>query len=477
MSQTGLVEFAVEVEQEQSARLRIADLLSKGIFGSLVLLVVVTAIPYGTFEAWWKAIFVCAVIAIGICAISESLLSASNWIRGSAIVLPMLALSLVAFIQTISFHRGTADTRAGDQSSWNAISADPYQTWFFILQLLALTVCLALLYRYASSEKRIRVLIYVIIGVAVVSALFGILRQTTQHEAGFVLPLLKPGQGYGQFLNKNHFAFLMEMALGLGLGMILGRGVKRDRAIIYVALLFPIWTGLVLSNSRGGILAMLSQVTLAGLILMDFNSFRDHYSSPSAARNMRRTAGLRVALLIILLVGIIVGTLWVGGDQLVSNFEAVSSEFNPDATGTNEGASRNEIWRATWRMFAAHPLLGVGLGGYWVSITAFHDASGTLTPREAHNDYLELLSSGRLAGFAIGVWFAVHVFRKARANLRAESRFQRAVCLGAGLGIAGVAVHSLVDFGLHMTVNALVFMALIMMATAEVGPGGDARVT
>src|SRR5258705_13545518 len=101
MSQTGVVEFVVE--QEQSARLRIANLISKGIFGSLVLLVVVTAIPYGTFEAWWKAIFVCAVFAICIGAISESLLSGSNLIRGSAIVLPMLALSLLAFIQTISF--------------------------------------------------------------------------------------------------------------------------------------------------------------------------------------------------------------------------------------------------------------------------------------------------------------------------------------------------------------------------------------
>ena len=58
-------------------------------------------------------------------------------------------------------------------------------------------------------------------------------------------------------------------------------------------------------------------------------------------------------------------------------------------------------------MFAAHPFLGVGLGGYWIGITAYHDASGLMTPQEAHNDYLELLSSGGLIGFAIGVWFVV----------------------------------------------------------------------
>jgi hypothetical protein len=33
--------------------------------------------------------------------------------------------------------------------------------------------------------------------------------------------------------------------------------------------------------------------------------------------------------------------------------------------------------------------------------------------------------------------------------------------LGAIVGLAGVGVHSIVDFGLHITVNALVFMALL----------------
>src|SRR5258708_33451687 len=123
-----------------------------------------------------------------------------------------------------------------------------------------------MLYRVASSERRVRILIHVVIGVAVFSALFGILRQATQHTNAFVLPLMKPEQGYGQFINKNHFAFLMEMAFGLGLGLVLAGGVKRERVMIYCAALLPIWTGLVLSNSRGGILAMMAQFLVAALL-------------------------------------------------------------------------------------------------------------------------------------------------------------------------------------------------------------------
>jgi len=400
-------------------------LLSKLIFGALVGLIVFTAVPYGTVEAWWKAAFICAVFAICIVAIVDILISGSNRIAGGPVLLPMLSLSAVAYFQTFS------------------ISADPFQTRFFALQMLALTVFLALLYRYASTERRLRVLVYTILGVAVASAVFGILRQTTQHGTGFILPLLKQNQGYGQFINKNHFAYLMEMAFGLGLGIILSGGIKRDRVMIYIALLVPIWMGLVLSNSRGGVLAMLAQIVVAALLLLSLRTF-----------SVARSVALRAILIIILVGGVLAGTFWVGGDRLAMNFEAATRE----ATTTRDGASRNEIWRASLKMFAAHPFLGVGLGGYWIGITAHHEASGLMTPQEAHNDYLELLSSAGLIGFAIGVWFAVVVVRMMRKNLSAMS-------FGAVLGLTGVAAHSLVDFGLHIMINAVVFITLIMFCT------------
>ena len=359
----------------------------------------------------------------------------------------MVALAAFAFLQSIQFGNVPDPGLTGLQP-WHAISADPYQTRFFVLQMLALTVCLALLYRYAKEEDRMRILIHVVIVVAVASAVFGILRQTTQQQSGFLLPLLKQSQGYGQFLNKNHFAYLMEMAFGLGVGMILARGVKPDRMMIYVALLLPIWIALVLSNSRAGILAMLTQVLIAMFWFV------------------RPRAALKAALVAAIVMAVLFGTLWVGGDRLATNIESASTDFSGDKT--RDGASRNEIWRATLKMFAAHPIAGAGLGGYWVAITAFHDASGTLTPQEAHNEYLELLSSGGLIGAALGVWFAVMVIRRIRENLNSDRGQIRAMRFGAILGIGGVVVHSLVDFGLHMMSNALIFVVLIAIATASI---------
>jgi O-antigen ligase len=239
----------------------------------------------------------------------------------------------------------------------------------------------------------------------------------------------------------------MEMAFGLGIGLILARGVRSDRVMLYVALMFPIWLALVLSNSRGGILAMLAQVLVAALWVL----------KPQGV--------LKAALVAVIVCGVLFGTLWVGGDKLATNIESAGTHFSGDTT--RDGASRNEIWRATLKMFAAHPLAGVGFGGYWIGITAFHDASGSLTPQEAHNEYLEVLSSGGLIGLAIAVWFAVVVVWRMRAYLRHDHGQPRAIRVAGVLALIGVVVHSLVDFGLHLTSNALVFIVLIMLATAS----------
>jgi O-antigen ligase len=424
-----------------------------------LILIALTAVPYGTSEPWWKLFFASLMFLLAAAWLVDGLLSGSWKTAGTPVLLPLIALSAFALFQTLSFpNRG---------SSWIAISADPYQTRIFALQLMALTIAGALFYRYAGTRARINTLIYVIIFVAVASAIFGLIRQTTQHAAGFGLPRLQTDSGYGQFINKNHFAFLMEMAFGLGVGLIVAGGITRERALIYFASLLPIWTALVFSNSRGGMLAMMAQLVIAALL---FTSASDTANRGTGrVVEILRSWPVRIALMAVLILGVFIGTVWVGGDRLASNLEAVRIEFNDETAATRHGANRNEIWKATLRMFQAHPIAGAGMGGYWVAITAYHDASGRLTPQEAHNDYLELLASGGLIGIAIGGWFIFVVWKRISRNLLSRDRFTRAVTFAATLGIAGVAIHSLVDFGLHMIVNALIFIALITIATRETG--------
>jgi O-antigen ligase len=454
-------------------KLRLARVLGIFVFAGLLALLVIAAIPYGTAEAWWKAFFVCAAFSLGIVWLIEGYLSGAWVTAGWSIIMPATALVIFSFLQTISLGNGQISGIA--TPAVRTISADPYETRFFALQLSALVLCGLLLFRYLTTARRLRIVINVIIAVAVASAVFGVVRQTTQHSVGFGLPLLQLEQGYGQFINRNHFAFLMEMALGLTLGIVLGGGVKRDQVLLYLAALIPIWTALVLCSSRGGLIAMLAQVIVAAFLVSGVVWSRRGSSGPNKAGTestskvlgILKSSPVRIGLFLVLVCGVVFGTLYLGGEQLASRIEQSRTELSGDSTELHQSVKRNETWAMTLKMFAAHPLLGVGMGAYWVAVPAFHDGSGTLTPQEAHNDYLELLASGGVVGFAIGVWFLIAVAKKAKANLGSSDRLRRAACLGACIGIAGVAVHSLVDFGLHMLVNALVFTTLIVIATSE----------
>jgi O-antigen ligase len=464
MSQVNTVESLTGADTVRT-RARIIPLLGGAVFYSLVALVVITAIPYGTAQPWWKAFFVCVIFALAILWIFESYLSDRLFGDAWPVVLPILALAGFAFLQTVPL--GNASPGGLSLPVWNSVSADPYQTRFFALQLVALTLAGAFLFRYLNSERRVRLIINLIILSAVASALFGILRQTTPAALPIGLFVLRPGHGFAQFVNQSHFAFLMEMAFGLALGMIFGGAVNRERVLIYVAALLPIWTAIVVSGSRGGLVAMLAQVVIAALL---FGALRkDQYAPESQARVLRIVQSLpvRLVLLVALVGGVIIGTVWLGGDRLAARIEQSRDEIAADLDESRQNVSRKEIWRVTWKMFAANPILGVGMGGYWAAVPKFHDASGRMTPQEAHNDYLELLASGGLVGVALAIWFAVVVFRRARENVGSRSRFRRAVVFGSLVGIAGVAVHSLFDFGLHLIVNALVFTTLIVIATSK----------
>src|SRR3989449_11657885 len=99
-------------------------------------------------------------------------------------------------------------------------------------------------------------------------------------------------------------------------------------------------------------------------------------------------------------------------------------------------------------------------------ICVFTPEEAQFRPLAAHNEYLELLASGGLIGGALGTWFVIVLIKCAREQLRrSRDPFRRAACFGALVGLFGVAIHSLVDFGPHDTVNALVFTALVVIST------------
>ncbi len=427
------------------------------VFYSLIILIALVAVPYGTVEPWWEAVFECAVFFLGLLWIIHGLMVGS-WGAGNVRVFyPMMALVALAMVQSVPLWQMDW---AGNKV-WYAISADPFESRRFALKTAALILAGVMLVRYTVSRRRLSVLAHAVIGVAIATALFGIARQAMQHLPGFGLPLLRPGLGFAQFINKNHFAYLMEMAMGLVAGVAIMRGEGRERILVYLSALLLMWVALVLSHSRGGLFAMVAQVVCAPAIFLNSRT-----GAAGGAQSWTRSVAVRLAMIVALLMVLAGGVVWLGGDQLATGAETASIEIaGADNSELHEGARRRDIWRSSWLMFKAHPITGAGFGGYWAEVPAFHQASGRLTPQQAHNDYLEVLASGGIIGVALLLWLAIVLVSQARKALNATDGFQRAVASGALIALVGVAVHSIVDFGLHITANALVFVALLAIVS------------
>lgn len=447
-------------------------LLDRVIFYGLIVIIVLTAIPYGTAESWSKALFEAAVFFLGLLWIIHGLIDGSWRIGSLRVISPMVGLVVLAAVQSLVWWQVD---NAGDKV-WFALSSDPFETRIFAFRIAALTLALGLIIRFTSNTKRLGVLVHAIIAVALASALFGIARQATQHgpsAPAFVLSRLLPETGYGQFINRNHFAFLMEMALGLVIGVALMQKGRFERLLSYLSSAVLMWAAVALSRSRGGVLAITVQVICAALLFVNFRTSPTG-SLAAGPRWIRWGRSLIVTTIVavVLLVIIVAGVAWLGGDQLSTGVETATVEMSGvDTTEMRQGVMRRNIWRATWLMFKAHPIAGAGLGAFWAEVPVSHEASGASTPQQAHNDYLELLASGGILGAALLVWFAFALIREARHSVKTTEGFQRAVSLGAIIGLIGVGVHSIVDFGLHITINALVFVVLVaVLSLKSFGP-------
>ncbi|HKX32130.1 MAG TPA: O-antigen ligase family protein [Blastocatellia bacterium] len=451
-------------------RLRLARKLNNAVFWGALLTIMVFAVPYGSVEAWWEASFECtAYLLTGLWIIEGSI--SGIWFgpgrrSASRLALPLLAIVAFAFLQSWA---GTGFPAGADGKAWDLFSADPYATLQFSYKLLALILTGALLVSHTTTPRRLRLLLVVIVGIGIISAFFGILRQTVQRDDGFILFYLRPGEGFAQFINRNHFAFLMEMTLGLVIGLLVGGGMHHERLLVYFAAAAPLWSALVLSNSRGGICSLLAQVLFLALVSgVNRTAPAGSKQSPNMLDWLGRafrSLAVRGALIVVLIAATGAGILWLGGDPLAGRLETLPGEIKAQG----QGVRRIEVWSATWELIKAHPVLGSGFSAYGMAINQYHRSSGELIPRDAHNDYLELLASGGLTGLGLAAWFIVVLIQRARQKLRTGDRLSRAACLGALIGLFGVAFHNLVDFGLHITINALICISLVAIIAIEDG--------
>jgi O-antigen ligase len=340
----------------------------------------------------------------------------------------------------------------------HGLSLDPAATLRAVVLFVGLGLFMLGLARCLTDKSALR-LLGVITWLGIALAVAGIVqRPYTGAIYGFWQPLT-PSRPFGPFVNKNHFAGWMVMAIPLVLGYfcaIVSRGTRtvrptlRDwtiwlssreanRAVLAVFAVMLMGLALVLSLSRSGMLSL-----VVALLLCSAFAIRRQQGALGRSAIVGGLALLSVVIVV-----------WAGTETIAARFAVAD---------TVDLGGRLPIWGGTVRILEDFWLTGSGLNTYGVA-TLFYPAMVTgYHLGEAHNDYLQLAVEG---GLLLGIPILVAIVTFAlmvRRRLVASAGSAYWIRLGAVAGIVAVAVQSMVEFSLQIPGNAALFATLCALA-------------
>jgi O-antigen ligase len=268
-----------------------------------------------------------------------------------------------------------------------------------------------------------------VVVVAALEAILGVVQAVGGHVVS------------GTYVNRDHYAGLLEMALPFSLAypVAVWRGLDTRRAfpmrpallmMAYLGAAVAILIAILSSLSRMGFVASLFSVLVMGIVAWRGNG--------------RRSAGV-VALLAVGLAG---SFFFLPSDQLIARFAEAPGDI------TMEG--RLGLWQESLQVVRAFPVFGCGMGGFESAFLRYKVAVPMVSDDHTHNDYLQFLIELGVVGFAIGaVLFTGVLARIWRATTRGGEPANRFLAIGCIGAFAAIGLHSVVDFNLYIPGNAM----------------------
>jgi O-antigen ligase len=307
-------------------------------------------------------------------------------------------------------------------------------------------------------QESVQIISFTLIFMAMAISCFAVYQFLTHSNRvwDYVSPYV--GRASGTYISPNNFAGFLEMLLPLAAALVLvGRMKPVVRILLgYSALVMLV--GMAVTFSRGGWVA----VVVALLVLLGTLIFH---------RNHRLPAFLLLAVLA------------VGGTVFVTNYLSQTLSYmrrvNTDLQDKPENVLnlRRGMWTAAEQMWRDHFWWGVGPAHYDYRFRDYRPENIQMSPDRAHNDYLNLLADWGATGGIIVLAGLVTFgagWRKTWKYVRpAENDFGRglsnrfAFFLGASAGLFALAIHSVVDFNLHIPANAILGVTLLALLSSN----------
>jgi O-antigen ligase len=393
----------------------------------ICLLVVFAVLAFGAVEPWSQSILqIGATLLLAFWGFLFATGRAEE-IRWVPVFWPLFGLEFLALLQFII-----------------PLSVYPFLTKLELLRFSSYLILLFLMTQAFRTPRQWRIFTWFLVLFGFAVALFGVLQDLTRDgKIYWVKELRYGGNIFGPYVNRNHFAGLMELLIPIGLAMLAVPGVRRQQMPL-MALLAAIPVGaLLMSGSRGGIVGFGCEVALLIVLLWIRGGQKKQ---------------LVTFLAVLLLAGGLVA--WLGMGDVIQRF---SKMHNPEVSEVG----RVSMSRGAYQIFRDHPLTGIGAGTIVSVYPAYETVYDGAIVDHVHNDHFELLAETGTIGAICWLTFIGVLIVCGLKNLWSQrDATVRALQVGALVGCVGLLIHSFADFNLHIPANALLFYLLAGVASS-----------
>ncbi len=305
-------------------------------------------------------------------------------------------------------------------------------------------------------QETTRILTWTLLALGMAIALYAVY----QYLAGsnrvwwWVRPPQYNHRGSGTYICPDHLAGFLELLLPLALAGLLVSKARAVGRVFYAYIALVLLAGLGVSLSRGGYLA-------TGLALLVMAGWLARY------RDYRKPVLIAAGV-----IAVAAGLFFVQERHAQKRFATMLVEGPIQYREV-----RPTLWSSATRMWLDHFWLGVGPGCFDVRFPAYRDPLVQSRPYWAHNDYLNALADWGTAGglllaavlvcLVAGTVKTWKYVQREPGDLSTRRSDRAALVLGASIALGALAVHSVVDFNLHIPANAILATVLAASLTSH----------
>ena len=416
----------------------------------LVSLIIFTPLAFGTVQVW--SITIVHLITLAMLAAWLIKMTALGKFRlmKTPLDIPILLFLGIATVTTLT-------------------SIYPYASKIEFYKIASYVLLYYLVVNNIRSKPQIRRIVTLVVIVGTSLAIYGLYNYFSGIEKIYTLDKkYYLGMLTSTYVNHNHIGGYFELAIPLGIGLLLASRYLPGRTkkgkipplpvspMLLVAATFIMITALVFTYSRGTWIGFLGSMIVLGMIIsFRFKIFRDW-------SRLKKWGTLAVLALIIISALLLMPDKVKQRAGTMFKFQEGKVTFNVASTG-----GRLIVYQNTLQMIKDRPILGTGLGTFIYTYPKYRPPGFRIFMNAVHNDYLQYGQEMGIFGLGSFVLLLALFFKKNLSLLKnLKDKYLQSLTLGFLVSITAIAIHSLGDFNLQIPANALLFWIILALSSS-----------